>query len=277
MKSCLKNILFLIAVVFAFGAFQVEDASAQGPIIRKMREKLNNGRPLLPFISDSELDKPKAPTKKPTLAAKPQPKKTPTPATRAPTPAKQLEKFPRIKLDSGASAASNNSNRNSQIVRSEGFGMAIEKAGESFVVSQVNPQGNAASAGVMRGDIVTGIGGAKLTAIEEFEGIADAMSGGDRVEFDVSRRGSKTQKVIVQFGQLDESKEEESAKFEIAPSTTNRSFSDRYEPSVGSGLESVYDGAQKPSSILTPTPAPTTSNRIESFEELDFPALDGRK
>jgi hypothetical protein len=274
MKSCLKNIPFLFAVVFAFGAFQVEDASAQGPIIRRMRETFNKGRPLLPFVSDSELKKAEAPSKKPTPASKPQSRKTPTPATKAPTPAKQLEKFPNIKLES---SKSERSDRASQTVRSEGFGMVIEKAGESFVVSQVNPRGNAASAGVKRGDVVTGIGGAKLSAIEEFEGIADAMTGGDRVEFEVSRRGSKTQKFTVQFGQLEESNEDDqAAKFDVAPSATKRSFSDRYVPAGDSGLESVYDGAQKPSSIMTPTPAPPR-NSIESLEELDFPALEGGK
>jgi len=155
--------------------------------------------------------------------------------------------------------------------------MVIAKAGESFVVSQIDSRGNAASAGIRRGDGVLAIGGAKLLAIEEFDGIADAMSGGDRVEFEIARRGSKPEKVLVQYGQPEEiDEQEEAAKFDIAPSLeplpTKRVLSDRYEPS---GLTSVYDGAEKPSSVLTPSPAP--SNRVESLGELDFPALDGGK
>ena len=280
MKPCLKSVLILFAVVFAFGTFQVEDASAQGPIIRRMREKLNNGKPLLPFIADLESETPKAPAKKPTPASKPTPaKKSPTPA-KTPTPAEKPQKYPRIKLESESASNSNSAAQRSG--RLNGFGMAIEEVGESFVVSQIDPRGNAASAGVKRGDVVTAIGGAKLMAVAEYDGIADAMSGGDRVEFEVSRRGSKSQKIVVQFGQPEErDDEDESGRFDVAPALdpvpTKRSFSDRYEPSVGSGLRSIYDGTEKPSSILTPTPAPPRSNRIESLKELDFPALDGGK
>ena len=118
-------------------------------------------------------------------------------------------------------------------------------------------------------------------AIEEFEAIADAMGGGDRVEFSVSRRGSKPETVAVQFGEpepVDE--EEESAKFNVAPakksgSVTKRSFTDRYEPPVGSGLKSVYEDSAKPSSVLKPSPAPTPAG-IRPLE-LDLPALDGGK
>ncbi len=287
MKPCLKLVLILFSVVFAVGSFPMDEAAAQGPIIRRMREKLNRGKPLLPFISESAAPKAKAPAKQPTLATRnPTPtRKAPTPARKAPTQAttptlakpnvvgKGQKKYPSIKLQSNPQAAANATVGNAGVSRE--FGMKIQSSGEAFVVSQVDPRGNAAAAGIQRGDVVTAIGGAKLLAVEEFDAIVEAMGGGDRVEFEISRRGQKAQKMVVQFGQHEEPEaDEEVSKFEVAPSITStpEGHSDRYVPSVGSGLKSVYDGSQKPSSVLTPTPAP---NRVESLEALDFPALDG--
>ena len=294
MNRFLKSILVLFTIVFAMGAFPVEDASAQGPIIRRMREKLNGGKPLLPFVEDIEESlrpepprtRPAPATNSPTPATKKSSsQRTPTPATR-PTPAKQPtpasrppQENPTIKLrspgqPSGASA---------QDESSKGFGMVLQKVGETFVVGNVDPRGNAAAAGVRQGDVIENIGGAPIEVIEEFEAIAKAMRGGDRVEFEVSRRGRKPEKVIVQYGQPDPVEEKEANKIEIAPlelepspTPTRRQLTDRYEPSVGSGLKSVYDSSEKPSSVFSPTPVPPT-NRVESLGDLDFPALDGGK
>lgn len=287
MNCCLKSVLVLFTVVFAMGAFSVEDASAQGPIIRKMRERLNGGKPLLPFVEDIEQSlRPEPPRNRPTPAAKkPTPatkkdaaKRTPTPA-KSPTPAvKPPQKNPTIKLQSPnqPSAASK------QTESAKGFGMTLQELGESFVVGNIDPRGNAAAAGLRRGDVIENIGGAPIQVIEEFEAIGKAMSGGDRVEFEVSRRGSKPEKVIVQYGKPEPVKADESNKIEIAPAeleptpALTRRMTDRYEPAVGSGLNSVYDSSEKPSSIFTPTPVPP-ANRVESLGELDFPALDGGK
>jgi len=285
MNCCLKSVLVLFTVVFAMGAFSVEDAVGQGPIIRKMRERLNGGKPLLPFVEDIEQSlKPEPPRKRPTPAAKsPTPatkkdsvRRTPTPA-KSPTPAvKAPQTNPTIKLQSPSAASS-------QIESAKGFGMMLQEQGESFVVSNIDPRGNAAAAGLRRGDVIENIGGAPIQVIEEFEAIAKAMKGGDRVEFEVSRRGSKPEKVIVQYGKPEPVKEVESnmieiapAELEPAPALTTRQVRDRYEPAVGSGLNSVYDSSDKPSSVFTPTPVPP-ANKVESLDDLDFPALDGGK
>ncbi len=287
MKFCLKSVLILFAIVFALGEFQVEDVSAQGPIIRRMREKLNNGKPLLPFVEDEsdksdKSDKPSKKltpaSKKPTLARS---KKEPTPAKKPNAAGRDKEKYRGSKLESGSSMGKKNAGRAGV---SREFGMAIEKVGESIVVSQVANRGNASDAGVKRGDVVLAVGGAKLSVVEEFDAIADAMSGGDRVEFEFTRRGSKDpEKVFVQFGQPEERDDEakatkfdEAPKLDAATASTKRTFADRYKPSIGSGLKSIYDdeGVDKLSSVLMPTPAP---NRVESLKELDFPALEGGK
>ena len=126
------------------------------------------------------------------------------------------------------------------------------------------------------------VGGAPIKVLDEFEAIAKAMQGGDRVEYTVSRRGSKPGKVLVQYGKAKPVKEVVESKvdlspIELKPAPVTRVQPNRYEPTVGSGLSSVYEGTEKPSSVLTPTPAPTRSNRVESLSEFDFPALDGGK
>ena len=289
MNRCLKSTLVLFTVAFTMGSLPVEDASAQGPIVRKMRERLNGGKPLLPFVGSIEQQlKPNPPQNRPTPAAK-----TPTPAgskssvQRTPTPAKQPspaakrpQENPTIKLRSPGQPSAASSQKES----ATGFGMRLQEVGEAFVVGSVVPGGNAATAGLRRGDVIENVGGAPIQVIEEFEAIAKAMRGGDRVEFEISRRGSKPEKVIVQYGQPDPIDEDESNSIEISPmesapsaASTQPQSTNRYEPAVGSGLRSVYDSSEKPSSVFTPTPVPGSTNGVKSLGDLDFPALDGGK
>jgi hypothetical protein len=291
------------------GAFPVEEASAQGPIIRGLRNRLNDGKPLMPFVADIEnaikpqppnrlspaakAAKQPTPAKAPSSADRPAPR-TPTPASRpspgkVPTPAgkEPQQKYPPIKLKSSDGRQLSDDGQQeevSQKLAAAGFGMAIQQSGDSFFVSQIDPRGNAASAGLRTGDVIVNVGGAPIKVVAEYEAIGKAMRGGDRVEFEVSRRGSKPEKILVQFGQpepIDEN--EEPNKIEVAPSyeptpaaPTRRSLSDQYQPKAGSGLRSIYESPDKPSSILAPTPAPTPANRVESLE-LDLPALGGGK
>lgn len=293
MKSWFKSILVASAVFFGLGTFPTEEASAQGPIIRKMRERLNNGKALLPFVEGMESASRDAAkreaerraeasarnrltpaTKTPTRASG-SGTKAPTPARQQPTPASKAEQKPTIKLQSPGT--------NPQAIASKGFGMELQAQGDDFFIGRIDPRGNAAEAGLRRGDLIEEIGGAPIQVMEEFDAIAKAMRGGDRVEFKVSRRGSKAEKVVVQFGEpapVEESNEEAPNKIDILPrdfdssaTPTRRRLSDRYEP-VGNGLNSIYDGQAKPSSILEPTPAPKRANRVESLSELDFPALE---
>lgn len=300
MKIALKAALVLFAGLMVLGAFPVEEASAQGPIIRGLRNRLNDGKPLIPFVADMEESfKPQPPNRlSPAAKAAKQPtpaktnkaaerpaSRTPTPATRPernPTPATRepKQKYPPIKLQS--SGDETQQKMPSQKLAAAGFGMAIQQSGDSFFVGQIDPRGNAAAAGLRAGDLIENVGGAPIKVIDEYEAIGKAMRGGDRVEFEVSRRGSKPEKVFVQFGQPEPTKEsEEPNKIEIAPTyeptpaaPTSRTITDQYKPQSGSGLRSIYDKPDKPSSILAPTPAPTPANRVESLE-LDLPALDG--
>lgn len=296
-----KSVFVLSAVFVSLGTLPVEEAAAQGPIIRKMRERLNGGRALLPFVDGVEEAtreamnrarasvRPSPPPRRPTPAANTRSSgsgtKTPTPATRQPTLAKpeptlansKAKKNPTIKLQSPGQVPE----VGKQTASSKGFGMELRQVKESFYVGQIDPRGNAAQAGLRSGDLIEEIGGAPVKVVEEFEAIAKAMRGGDRVEFKVSRRGSRPAKIVVQYGQPAPVEADEKANpIDVAPleldplPTVKRTTRDRYEPSVGSGLRSVYDGMEKPSSVLTPTPAPR-ANSVQSLGELDFPALDG--
>ena len=287
MNFGLKSTLTLLfAISLSFGAL-TDEAAAQGPFIKKLRS-FNKGRPLLPFIPES---KPEKPPKQPTLAQKPTPAKagsagasgsrTPTPA-RQPTPAKDPS---RVNRPTPANAGSGSAPQPSadQTAAAKGFGMRIQQSGERFFISQVDTRGNAAAAGLRRGDLIVNIGGAPVKVVEEYEAIAKAMKGGDRVEFEVARRGNKPEKLDVQFGKapaikqpVDNSSNEMNVGTS-APANPEpiRYQPKRYEPPVGSGLQSVYEGNEKPSSVFTPTPAPRTGgNRVQSLEQLDFPALE---
>ena len=277
MKPRVQTLLILSFAMFAFADAQIEEASAQGPIIRRMRDRLNDGKPLLPFVGDIEKEakdfasrlKPasKSPSsaKKPTLAKEPTPTKRPTESLTPLARKKESGKFPPIKLQSGGAAR-----KDTKSAGMSDFGLLLKKVGEKFIVVRLDPEGNAAESGIRRGDVITAIGGAGLQVIEEFEAIEKAMRGGDQVEFEVSRRGAKPEKVLVRYGA---EAEPDDSEIDLAPEITPPSSRERSGSSAtGSGLKSVFEGADKPSAGFKPIP-----NRVESLQELDFPALDGGK
>ncbi len=282
MKLGLKSVLILFSVIFVFGSVSVDEAAAQGPIIKRLRE-LNGGKPILPFVSDSEPERPSK-KKEPTPASKSKSKsdaKKPTPASKSksgkgPTPAdpRDRSKNTKIKLESPDKPAAPD-----QSTAAKGFGMTIAESGEKFIIKRIDPRGNAAKAGLKRGDVIVNIGGAPIQVVEEYEAIGKAMKGGDRVEFEVSRRGGKPEKLNLQFGEVPPADEieEEPNKIEVAPKldpTPAVRPRTRYEPEIGSGLKSVYERSNKPSSVYEPTPArKPVKNGVKSLEELDFPAL----
>ena len=258
MKFRVKSTSILFVALVAFVGANTEEAAAQSKLIKRLRS-FNKGKPILPFVNDGQ---------QPVRVA----------GGRAPTPAKKL---PDLKKGSGTRgptpASKGTAAKTDQRLSAKGFGMKIQQSGERFYVSEVASRGNAAAAGLRRGDLIVNVGGAPLKVVEEIESIAKAMRSGDRVEFEVSRRGSKAEKVFVQFGQapkVEQPKDE--PQREVAPATPRTVVKERprYVPEAG-GLRSVYDGAETPSSVFEPTPAPRGSNRVESLGgSLDLPALE---
>ena len=163
-----------------------------------------------------------------------------------------------------------------QSLAAKGFGMWVQESRKRFYISQIDPRGNASAAGLQRGDLIVNVGGAPLKVIEEYASIAKAMRGGDRVEFEISRRGSKPKKVALQFGKappvkqppVDTRDEKIRTPVPAAPVVRTRP---RYEPDSTSGLRSVYEGSGTPSSVFEPTPAARIDNQSL---EIDLPSLE---
>jgi membrane-associated protease RseP (regulator of RpoE activity) len=181
---------------------------------------LPRGR-LLKKLRDDIMGEP-AP-KQPTPAAKPNQaaKKGPTPATRPPA---QLRSQPSQNVNADRPAA----------VRSgaDGFGMAIVvDKNENLVVAQVSANGNAAEAGIRRGDVLVEAGGVELTSIEEFEEIEKILGAGDQVELKVARNG-RAAKVMLQHGQAPSLEDVENGKVGAQANTASRSQG--YQPSSSS-------------------------------------------
>ena len=118
---------------------------------------------------------------------------------------------------------------------------------ENFVVTHVDSNGNAATAGIRRGDFITQLGGADITAIEEFNEIVKVLGEGDQMELQIARRGQK-QDVTVQYGEIPEVKEtakQSAGNSDIAsPTKTGNSVTGPYEfvPQNGSQFRSVLEG-----------------------------------
>jgi len=104
----------------------------------------------------------------------------------------------------------------------DGFGMTVVvDNNEKFIVAQVLAEGNAAAAGIQRGDLLVGAGGVELTAIEEFQQIAKVLGAGDQLEIKINRRG-KTDTVMLQHGQPPSLEDVDADTADVATEATSR-------------------------------------------------------
>ena len=203
------RIRLAIVTLFALGLF-LSDMGSQ-PAWAQQRERLIGGGRIMRKIfgidspsSQSAKDKApkpkssktgKTPTlaKQPTLAKKPKakPKSDPFTSNRkvANTPA-DASPIPKPATRSNPQATT-------------GFGMLVELRGENLAVRQLAPKGNAAEAGIKRGDIIRSGGGVDFKNVDEFNQIAEILKDGDQLEFEIERRG-KEEKVLIQFGDAPE-------------------------------------------------------------------------
>ena len=180
--------LFSLAAVVLLGTPTFADGPfdrflPRGRLLKKLRDD----------IMGAPAPKQPTPAAKPNLAAQ----KGPTPARR-PSP-QQRAQLPQQRAQSSQQAKSDRPTA----VRSgvEGFGMAVVlDKNENLVVAQVAANGNAAEAGIRRGDVLVEAGGVELTSIEELEQIEKVLGAGDQVELKVARNG-RAAKVMLQHGQ----------------------------------------------------------------------------
>ena len=84
-----------------------------------------------------------------------------------------------------------------------GFGMFVQLQSNKLYVSQLDPKGNAAMAGVRIGDRLVSGGGIDFESLADFNGIGDILEDGDQLEFKVERNGREKEMLIV-FGKASE-------------------------------------------------------------------------
>jgi hypothetical protein len=87
-----------------------------------------------------------------------------------------------------------------------GFGMQIDSKNDALTVTKTESRGNAAEAGIRKGDVIVAAGGVEIKSVEELEEITRILGNGDQLEFEIARRGQKN-KVLVQFGEAPEEAE----------------------------------------------------------------------
>ena len=80
-----------------------------------------------------------------------------------------------------------------------GFGMLVEIKNDELLVSQLDPKGNAANAGVRVGDRLVAGGGIDFESLSDFNGIGDILEDGDQLEFEV-KRGGREKEMVINFG-----------------------------------------------------------------------------
>jgi len=98
-----------------------------------------------------------------------------------------------------------------------GFGMLVQLRNQQLFVTQIDPNGNSAKAGIRSGDQLVAGGGINFESLSDFNGIADILGDGDQLEFEVARAGRK-KKVMVQFGETKEMANDElEINYENAP------------------------------------------------------------
>ncbi len=143
-----------------------------------------------------------------------------------------------------------------------GFGMTIQESPDGrLVVTRVDPNGNAAEAGVRPGDIVVELGGITATSAEEFTEIEKIMSPGDQLEISIRRGLADPRKIMLSWGQA--------AEPEIAASPIQ-------DGPVGSGVPTHANSTPPRGNDFVPQFVPDSSPRYQpaaqSVPRRDVPA-----
>jgi hypothetical protein len=168
-----------------------------------------------------------------------------------------------------------------------GFGMTLSAdKSDNVYVSDIDRNGNAADAGIKKGDYILAIGGARIGSAAEFDEIAKVMSNGDQLEFKISRRGRESD-LLLTFGEAPELPDEPAQQADVASQSIKPiadrlpielPIDERYEfvPSkVDSSRRSDFESPTvNPDAFDSPTPSETQIKRSELPElELGLPEI----
>jgi len=115
----------------------------------------------------------------------------------------------------------------------KGFGFQLVEKERKLFVAKVDPTGNAASKGIRRGDVITGIGGVQIDGTDAFDEIVEILTDGDSIEIAI-QRGGKSDEIQVSYGETPNTPEAE-GEFRgdiepIAPLPRNRRTADFAPP-----------------------------------------------
>ena len=218
----MKSSPIKLLVTFAFSAIAFQSLCVQ---LTDAQEKMfGNGRFLKRVFGDilpqSSPPKPSPslkaipkPGQQPTLAKRPSQAARPTSANQTARPrstaprsiqparsADNLATTNRLPKSTGADSQAKIPTRSSAKA-TLGFGMMVRARAEQLYVDQLDPKGNAATAGVRRGDQLISGGGVDFESVADFNGIAEVLEDGDQLEFAVKRKGTKKE-MLIAFGKV---------------------------------------------------------------------------
>ena len=215
---------FLLVAMIATLVFCGETQAQRGRFFQRLKEDIFGTQSKTPQKPTS---KQQQQSRTPTLAnqQKQSEKKGATGQQRIPSPASRYQ--PTQNRSYGNSRNTAAAKRFASATR-KGFGLVLDiNRDKELYVTQVDPRGNAAQAGIRRGDVVLEIGGLVATSIEEYEQISKAMNDGDQMEFRIER-GGRTDKMLVTWGQAPDPEDNEVASQGNTPKSAN-SRTNRYE------------------------------------------------
>lgn len=165
-----------------------------------------------------------------------------------------------------------------------GFGLELKTdRKDQIYVASVDRDGNAAEAGIRKGDYVLELGGTPLSSVEEFEEIVKVMHDGDQLELKISRKG-QTSDILLTFGEASETSDDR--EYEPAAPQSGHSVlqppgaSDRYDFVPQSSRFSDSDRAvSNPRLLETPDPPSRTArpNLPEIELDLELPQTSSRR
>ena len=146
------------------------------------QQKLQQSRTPTPLRSTNQSTAGRSPTPLNNSPAS----RTPYQAGRTPTP----KSSPATIYNQQKSASYRPKSSTPKTGNRKGFGFRItDNDKDQLIVTSVDRSGNAAEAGLARGDQVTEIGGIEANSAEEFDEIAKIMGEGDQMDFKIRRGG----------------------------------------------------------------------------------------
>ena len=206
----LRVILIAVFTLFLLSDVTVaQQNSRRGRFFQRVKQDLFGIKPATPTPSK------KVSTNKPTPSSK---------ATKQPNPSRAQSQ----RDYSFNQRATNPARTRSNSGRKDfGFVLQESKSGQ-LIVSKIDARGNAAEAGLVRGDRVIEVGGIEANSVEEFEGISKIMQNGDQMEFKIKRNG-REKTVMITYGEAPDADEDDldnavskSRRFDFSPPDLNQ-------------------------------------------------------